>query len=180
MKSFIRKIFKRTYFTMLRHINTAKYIKECLEINCEEPESIRLFGRIDFGSEPWIISMGTNVFITDGVKFLTHDGGTLLFRHMVNDLDITKPISIGNNVYIGNDALILPGVTIGDNVIIGAGSVVTKDVDSWTVVAGNPARVIKTTDQYLNKITKESNHLGNLVGEEKDVALREYFSWVKK
>jgi maltose O-acetyltransferase len=54
-----------------------------------------------------------------------------------------KPITIGNDVWIGARVIILPGVTIGEGVIIGAGSVVTKDVPAWAVVVGNPARVIK-------------------------------------
>ncbi len=54
-----------------------------------------------------------------------------------------EPVTIGDNVWIGGNATILPGVTIGDNVVIGAGSVVTKDVPSNVAVAGNPARIIK-------------------------------------
>ncbi|MFC4403799.1 sugar O-acetyltransferase [Gracilibacillus xinjiangensis] len=54
-----------------------------------------------------------------------------------------KPITIGNNVWIGGSAVINPGVTIGNNVVVGSGSVVTKDVPDNMVVAGNPARVIK-------------------------------------
>lgn len=53
-------------------------------------------------------------------------------------------VNIGNNVWIGGNAVICPGVTIGDNCVIGAGSVVTKDIPAWSVAAGNPARVIKT------------------------------------
>lgn len=52
-------------------------------------------------------------------------------------------VVIGNNVWIGGNAVICPGVRIGDNVVIGAGSVVTKDVPAWTVAAGNPCKVIR-------------------------------------
>ncbi|KAJ1907948.1 hypothetical protein IWQ60_011775 [Tieghemiomyces parasiticus] len=62
-------------------------------------------------------------------------------------LEWAKPIRIGNDVWVGGGAIILPGVTIGDGVTVAAGSVVTKDVPSYVVVAGNPARVIKQLKQ---------------------------------
>jgi acetyltransferase-like isoleucine patch superfamily enzyme len=58
-----------------------------------------------------------------------------------------KPIKINNNAWIGFNAIILKGVTIGEGSIVAAGSVVTKDVPSYTIVAGNPAKIVK----YLNK-----------------------------
>ncbi|MMZ68427.1 Galactoside O-acetyltransferase [compost metagenome] len=61
------------------------------------------------------------------------------------------PIAIGNNVWIGGGVSILPGVTIGDNTVIGAGSVVTKNIPSGVIAAGNPCRVIR-------EITEEDKH----------------------
>lgn len=54
-----------------------------------------------------------------------------------------QPVKIGNDVWIGSRVTILPGITAGDGVIIGAGAVVTKDIPDFTVVGGNPARVLK-------------------------------------
>lgn len=54
-----------------------------------------------------------------------------------------NPVHIGKNVWIGSNSTVLPGITIGENAVVGAGSVVTKDVPPMTVVAGNPARIIK-------------------------------------
>ncbi|RNA36045.1 maltose acetyltransferase [Brachionus plicatilis] len=63
-----------------------------------------------------------------------------------------KPIQIGRDCWIGGNVIILPGITIGDGVTIGAGSVVTKDIDSFSVVVGNPARVIRKLEEVdLNK-----------------------------
>lgn len=136
-----------------------------------------IYGKVHWSTEPWIITLGNNVHITNNVTFVTHDGGTLLFRKYKNDLEITKPIIVGNNVYIGTNAVILPGVKIGDNVIVGASAVVTKDVPDNSVVGGNPARVLKSYDEYFKKIKKESLGLGHLKGKEKDLALRKYYGY---
>ncbi|MFN2113008.1 MAG: sugar O-acetyltransferase [Anaerolineales bacterium] len=62
-------------------------------------------------------------------------------------LEVAKPVTIGDNVWIGGGAIILPGVTVGDNAVIGAGAVVPRDVAPNTVVVGNPARVVREIDQ---------------------------------
>ncbi len=141
------------------------------------PGELHLYGRVDFSTEPWIITIGKNVYITDGCKFITHDGGVLILRQIVPDLEITKPIVIGDNVYFGNNVIVLPGVTIGSNVVVGAGAVVTKDIPDNSVAAGVPARVIKTTEEYFEKCKQESLHLGHLKGAEKDRALRKYYHY---
>ena len=172
IKTVYRQLYKR-YLQAFRPVDLAKKIG----VNCKDWSSLHIYGRIKWSTEPWIISLGKNVHITDGVKFLTHDGGTLLFRDRIPDLEITKPIAVGDNVYIGNNVILLPGVTIGSNVIIGAGAVVTKSIPDNSVAAGVPARVIKTTDEYLKKISEESLHLGHLKGKEKDDALKKYYGY---
>ncbi|MEG0591705.1 MAG: sugar O-acetyltransferase [Coprobacillus sp.] len=62
---------------------------------------------------------------------------------------ITAPVTIGNNVWIGGGAIILPGVTIGDNVVIGAGSVVTHSIEDNVIAYGNPCKVIKENKRIL-------------------------------
>lgn len=169
----IRKI-KRIRSIILKHINPKKY---AFKVGVNFGENFNIYGNCKFGSEPWLITIGDNVYITDGVKFITHDGGTLLYRNKIPDLEITKPIKIGNDVYIGNNVIILPGVTIGNNVIIGAGAVVSKDIPDNSVAVGIPAKKIKTADEYLKKIKKESIHLGHLKGKEKDDALKKYYNY---
>lgn len=132
-----------------------------------------------FSTEPWLITIGDNVYITAGCQFITYDGGTLILRKETPDLELTAPITIGNDVYIGLNTMILPGVNIGNRVIIGAGSVVTKDIPDNSVAAGVPARVIKTVDAYLESAKARSLHLGHLSAKAKEIALKEYFgvSW---
>lgn len=91
------------------------------------------------------IIFGDRVGLSVGVKIVT--GSLPLENGVVCRRHISMPIRIGNDVWIGTDAVICPGVTIGDNVIIAAGAVVTKDVPSGCVVAGVPAKVIKSFEE---------------------------------
>jgi acetyltransferase-like isoleucine patch superfamily enzyme len=105
----------------------------------------------EFGSEPYLVKLGDHVTATQ-VRFITHDGAVWVFRDKHPDADLVKPITVGNNVFLGVGAIVLPGVTIGDNVVVGAGAVVTRDIPSNSVAAGVPARVIKTLDEYWESI----------------------------
>ncbi|OBY11663.1 acyltransferase [Clostridium paraputrificum] len=169
---------KKTYYYILKRINHTVYAKKC-GVNFKEG-TVFFYGNTEWGSEPWLITLGENVYLTDGVKFITHDGGTLLYRHIIPDLEITKPIKIGNDVYVGNDVIFLPGVTVGNNVVIGAGAIVTKDIPDNSLVVGVPARRIKSADDYFEKLKNESIHLGHLKGKEKEIALKNYFGYKSK
>jgi acetyltransferase-like isoleucine patch superfamily enzyme len=98
---------------------------------------------------PEFVEIGENFTSGPGSIILAHDAS--LFFH--NGCYRVEKTVIGNNVFLGANAIILPGVKIGDGVIIGAGSVVTKNIESNTVVAGNPAKVICTVDDYIVKCT---------------------------
>lgn len=163
---------KRKFYKVFKPL---KYVEK-IGVNCNI-SALFLYGQVEWGTEPWLIRIGSNVHITDGVRFETHDGGTLLFRNKVPDLEITKPIVVGDNVYIGNNVIILPGVNIGSNVVVGAGAIVSKDIPDNSVAVGAPARVIKTVDEYFEKIKNESIHLGHLKGQEKDKALMKYYGY---
>jgi len=88
------------------------------------------------------VTFGDNVFIGPNVSIYTacHPIDP---RERNTGVEWAEAVNIGDNVWIGGSVTILPGVTVGDNAVIGAGSVVTKDVPPYTVVAGNPAKVIK-------------------------------------
>lgn len=178
MFSIGRRIKEKYKKAILYRFNKNRYMKS-IGLNFS-PGNVHLYGNVSFGTEPWAITLGENVHIVNGVQFITHDGGTLIFRHIIPDLEITKPIVVGNNVYIGTNTIILPGVNIGSNVIIGAGAVVTKDIPDNSVAVGVPAKVIKSADEYFEKIKKESLHLGDLQGEEKEKKLKEYFGVISK
>ncbi|RYU90221.1 acyltransferase [Mucilaginibacter terrigena] len=138
MKRLIMYLYRRFYpIEYARHIGV-KVGKNCRLIN------------VMFSTEPYLVTIGDHVSATL-VKFETHDGGVWCFRDKEPEIDIVKPIIVGNNVYIGYGALILPGVTIGDNVVIGANAVVSRDIPANSVAVGAPAKVIKTLAEYQEK-----------------------------
>ncbi|WP_051287228.1 CatB-related O-acetyltransferase [Algoriphagus mannitolivorans] len=77
------------------------------------------------------------------IDYLTTYINSQLFKGDLKSLKTEKPILIGNDVWIGQGVIVLSGVTVGDGAILAAGSVVTKDVEPYTIVAGNPARPIR-------------------------------------
>ncbi|RYD33414.1 MAG: sugar O-acetyltransferase, partial [Verrucomicrobiaceae bacterium] len=88
------------------------------------------------------VTIGKNCMIGPRVSIYTA-GHPLDAETRISGLEFGKPVVIGDNVWIGGNAVINPGVTIGDNVVIAAGAVVTKDVPDNVVVAGIPAKVIR-------------------------------------
>lgn len=116
------------------------------------------------------ITIGNNVTMSWGITIYDHDSHSIYWEHRKLDNEVqymealqgtfvdnkdwtnvvSKPIVIHDNVWIGFDVVVLKGVTIGEGAVIGARSVVTKDVEPYTVVAGNPAKLIKRIGENSN------------------------------
>ncbi|MDF2927791.1 MAG: hypothetical protein K0Q75_29 [Anaerospora sp.] len=137
----IKNFFK---WVILREVSTEKLISLGLKVgkNFSRGNNVQ----IDT-SFPWLISIGDNVTMSSNVVILAHDASTYMFLYYAK----IGLVQIGNNVFIGNDSTILCNVKVGNNVIIGAKSNVTKDIPDDSLVAGNPARVIGSVSEYLEK-----------------------------
>lgn len=88
------------------------------------------------------VVIGKNAQIAPNVSIYTA-GHPLHPDTRATGMEYGLPVTVGDNVWLGGNVVLCPGVTIGDNVVIGAGSVVTRDIPSWTVAAGNPCRVLR-------------------------------------
>jgi acetyltransferase-like isoleucine patch superfamily enzyme len=105
------------------------------------------------------IFIGNDVLISWGVTIIDHNSHSIIYAERASDVTdwiegyknwenvVCEPTCVKDKVWIGFNSIILKGVTIGEGSIVGAGSVVTKDVPAWSVVAGNPARIIREISQ---------------------------------
>ena len=116
-------------------------------------------------AEPFLVSFGDNVAVAAGARIITHSIANTIFNYE-DKTNIHRcrfaEVKIGNNVYIGADAIINFGVTIGNNCIIAAGAVVTKDVPDGSVVGGVPAKIIGSYDEVKRKSLEFSEPINKL------------------
>lgn len=148
LKRIIKKIRKKEY---------SFYKNGCVIGNgfFHHPERIELEEYVHIGpgakfSAAGGITIKRGTIIADNVEIRTanhHYDGEDLNGLPFDEVAICKPVEIGENVWIGTRALILPGVTVGEGAVIAGGSVVTKDVEPLAVVGGNPAKVLKYRDK---------------------------------
>ena len=137
--------------------STSAYLTHLRKTGMRIGEGTEVFARttdilIDT-TRPWLIEIGRNVQLTAGVKILTHGYDWAVLKAKYGDIyGSAGKVTIGDDCFIGMNALILIGTTIGDRVIVGAGSVVAGGTfPSDCVIAGNPARVICTLEAYRAK-----------------------------
>lgn len=101
---------------------------------------------IDF-TEPSLLSIGRDSILAPGAVILTHDASMKLSTGFTR----VAAVSVGERVFVGYRATVLPGVTIGDGAVVGAGALVRDDVPAGAIVAGNPARVVGQTRDFARR-----------------------------
>jgi acetyltransferase-like isoleucine patch superfamily enzyme len=154
IKDFYRRLlYNQSFFP----VDRSRIVRE---LGVQVGEGCRILAGLGaFGSEPYLIRIGNHCEITSGVRLITHDGATWIFRHRPDwhdGINRFGKIDIRDNCFIGVNAIILPGVTIGPNSIVGAGAVVTRDVPPDSIAVGNPARVVGSVDDYFARCCRES------------------------
>lgn len=139
----------------------------------------RIFSEIS-GLEPYLITIGNNVTVAANVNFCTHDNSAIKF--FPDATDFVGPIIIGDNCFIGTGSILMGGITIGNNCIVGAGSVVTKSfIESGKIIAGNPAKVVGTVEEYKEKNQRYSfNFKGMNFEQRKKEIISNQARWKRK
>ena len=141
-------------------------------------KNVRTTGPVNYGYEPYLITIGDETTISFDCAFVTHDAATRVIRNLPGqnpETVIYGPIVVGRNCFIGCRTVVLLGVTIGDNCIIGAGSIVNQDIPSNSVAAGVPCKVICTLEEYIEKHKDEFLYMVSLPNDKKKKFLLNYF-----
>ncbi|MFX0136353.1 MAG: acyltransferase, partial [Candidatus Hodarchaeota archaeon] len=150
--SLIFKLLRKLYGNII-YYRYSKRIKDLIRRGLTVGKNVTIEHTVMIDTNyPYLIKIGNNCSLAQGVKLLAHDATPFKF---LNGHTRLGKIEIKDNVFIGTDVIILPGVTIGPNVLIAAGSVINKDIPPNSCVAGVPARFYKKFDEFLNEIHKE-------------------------
>ena len=140
---FISNILEAVYKLFILKVSDATRIKYLRKKGVKIGEYCRI-KTVSFSTEPYLIEIGDHSRIAGGTIFITHEGAVNIFRGEIGG-GIFGKIKIGNNVFIGNNCIILLNTSIGNKCIIGAGSVVRGVFPDGSVIVGNPAKIITKT-----------------------------------
>lgn len=131
-----------------------------------------------FSLEPYLVEIGDRVAVSGGTMFLTHDGAAWLLRRRRPDAQHFGRITVGDDTFIGQNCIILPGSRIGSHCVVGAGAVVRGTIPDNTVAMGNPATVVGRTGLFLEMMDASPDTLDtyNLPEDERERRIRGHFA----
>jgi acetyltransferase-like isoleucine patch superfamily enzyme len=139
-------------------------------------KNCKFSNKIDFGSEPYLVTIGNDFYCSANITFITHDGAVNVIRNLYsayNNIDSFNTIVLGDNVFLGFGVTILPGSLIGDNVIVGANSLVKGTLLSDSVYAGSPARYLCSIESYHERNKHKYLRTKHLKPDDKEAIVKE-------
>ncbi len=158
MFSRIKQIIRRFYYMRIKGLSYTDYlILQMRQSGIEIGERCKIFTHI-VSREPTLIQIGDNVTIAAGTVFCTHDNAAI--KVIPGKTDVVGSIKVGNDCFIGINCILMYGIELGDGCIVGSGSVVTRSFPPHTVIAGNPARRLCSTEEYAQKYKKYAVDFG--------------------
>lgn len=168
----IKKRIRFLYYTRIKKMKENEYsIKLMRESGITIGEECGIYTFIR-SHEPSMISIGHHVTVSAGVAFITHDNS--IMRVLDPMTDAVGRITIGDYCFIGQNSILMLGVTLGENCIVGAGAVVTHSFPPHSVIAGNPARKICTTEEMAEKYKNYAIDFGPVPFHKRDQYLAEH------
>lgn len=146
VKRFLKRILRR-------RPSNEELIEQLKAQGAQIGDRLHLYGTVHIDTQfPFMLSIGNDVEITTGVHILNHDYSWSVIKKATGQLlGGVGPVDIGNNVFIGSGSLILMNTHIGNNTIVGARSVVSGTFPDNVVIAGTPAKVICSLDEFIEK-----------------------------
>lgn len=173
---FLKGVWESILKLYLLKCSDARKIKYLRKLGVRIGERCRI-RTLKFSTEPYLIEIGDHVAIAAGTEFITHDGANWVFEDEVDGGGIFGKITLGNNVFIGINCIILSNTSIGDNCIVGAGSVVRGQFPENSVIAGNPAQIVSKTgvQRMLTKQNPDLLKTRNCTVAQKDKMVKEHF-----
>ena len=163
IKQYIKNLYYRKIKGMKQHEILIEHLRKT---GMKIGDDCWIFSSSIETAEPYLVTIGNHVMISSDVKFTTHDASAAYY--LKGTSDIFGRITIGDNVFIGMGTIVLPGVEIAKDCIIGAGSVVTKSfLQPGSIIAGNPVKVISTTEKIRIKNKRYGLNTHNMNFEQK-------------